>query len=248
MTNSAVKDLLLGIPVYNECRYVEDIIMAVQCYCAHILVVDDGSTDGTLRKLSNFTTVQVIAHSCNQGYGKSIIDIFNYAIEHRYTWVITMDCDFQHEPSHLPRFQERIQKSTADIISGSRYLNGHMNVEHVPKERIEINQRIFDLLNQTLDLELTDAFCGFKAYRVECLKKLSLQETGYGLPLELWIQAAKQQLCVEEIPVPPIYHDPERNFSGELENPEFRLNYYFDILNRNLNLHGYQNTNQISCS
>ena len=145
-------------------------------------------------------------------------------------------------------FYHQIQRRDVNIISGSRYLSKDLAIATIPEERLEINQYITRLLNDILCLKLTDSFCGFKAYNVTCLQKLRLQEKGYGLPLELWIQAAKQQLKIHEIPVPLIYHDPSRNFAGKFENPEVRLNYYLDIINYNLNQHGYKNINQISCT
>lgn len=235
MKNIKIKqNVLLALPVYNERDYVEDIINAVQRYCNDILVIDDGSTDGTLDILKMFTSINLLAHRKNQGYGKSIIAIFNYAIKNRYDWVITMDCDHQHQPSYLPVFCKRIANTLADIISGSRYLEKNSNTDSVPYERLAINRRITRLLNQELKLALTDAFCGFKAYRVRSLKNINLTENGYGLPLELWIQAARNRLDIEEIPVPLIYHDPNRKFAGQLEDPQIRLNYYLDIISRNL--------------
>ena len=247
MKNINIKqNILLALPVYNEREYAKDIINAVQRYCSNILVVDDGSTDGTLDILKMFTSINLLAHRNNQGYGKSIIDIFNYAVTNRYDWVITMDCDHQHQPSHLPIFFESIANTRADIISGSRYLEDHSNTDSVPYERLAINRRITKLLNRELNLELTDAFCGFKAYRVQSLKKMCLSETGYGLPLELWIQASRDRLKIKEIPVPLIYHDPNRNFAGQLEDPQIRLDYYLEIITRNLKPHDNQNCNKIS--
>ncbi len=100
-----------------------------------------------------------------------------------------MDCDHQHQPSCIPLFYNEIEKDDADIISGSRYLDPENNgTAKPPPERVIINKKITILLNQMLNLKLTDSFCGFKAYRVESLKKLKLTENGYGLPLQLWIQ------------------------------------------------------------
>lgn len=82
-----------------------------------------------------------------------------------------------------------------------------------------------------MGIELTDAFCGFKAYRVESLKKLELTETGYAMPLELWVQAACQKLKVVEVAVPRIYLDENRSFGEVLDNADTRLKYYHDVIN-----------------
>ena len=77
-----------------------------------------------------------------------------------------MDCDEQHEPAAIPEFIEAIGQNDADVISGSRYVSEASMVDTPPEERRMINSMITQELNQTLGLELTDAFCGFKAYRV----------------------------------------------------------------------------------
>ena len=89
-------------------------------------------------------------------------------------------------------------------------------------------------LNRTLGFHLTDAFCGFKAYRVEALSRLKLTESGYAMPLELWVQAARAGLKVRELPVPLIYLDATRSFGGSLDDAQARLEYYRRVLARSL--------------
>jgi dolichol-phosphate mannosyltransferase len=83
-----------------------------------------------------------------------------------------------------------------------------------------------------LGLSLTDAFCGFKAYRVCALKKLKLTETGYAMPLELWVQAAYHHLRIVEVPVPLIYLSEERSFGGSLDEAGVRLAHYRTVIDR----------------
>ncbi len=227
--------VLVAIPVFNEVRYVDDILKAVRRYSKKILVVDDGSTDGTSEAVKKQACVQVIRHEKNSGYGQSLIDIFDFARRYKYDWVITLDCDHQHEPSFIPRFNREIDKDDADIVSGSRYLR-RMGCGPLlpPAERVAINRRITDILNKNLGLELTDSFCGFKAYRTAVMHKLELTEKGYRMPLQLWIRARRAGLRIREIPVPLIYHDPRRKFCGVLEDPQVRFNYYMEIIEREL--------------
>ncbi|MCH7729514.1 MAG: glycosyltransferase family 2 protein, partial [Planctomycetes bacterium] len=91
-------------------------------------------------------------------------------------------------------------------------------------------------LNRLLGLELTDAFCGFKAYRVPALKKLRLAESGYAMPIELWVQVAHAELSVIELPVPRIYLEEDRSFGGSLDDATARLEYYYLVLNRSMAL------------
>jgi dolichol-phosphate mannosyltransferase len=85
-------------------------------------------------------------------------------------------------------------------------------------------------LNEALGLELTDAFCGFKAYRCASIKRLTLNIPGYAMPLQLWVQAVHHDLRIREIPVRLIYNDPNRHFGGMLDDPDARLAHYLQVL------------------
>jgi len=85
-------------------------------------------------------------------------------------------------------------------------------------------------LNERFGLNLTDTFCGFKAYRREALAKLRITETGWGMPLQLWVQAARLGLCIKEVGVPRVYLDPNRAFGGVLDDPSERLAYYRSVI------------------
>ena len=115
--------LLIAIPVHNEEKYLEDVLEQVRHYHDQILVVDDGSTDRTPELLAGIRGINVLRHEINQGYGGSLIDAFDWADARGYDWVITMDCDRQHEPQRIPDFIREIASDRWDIISGSRYLN-----------------------------------------------------------------------------------------------------------------------------
>ncbi|MBX7167527.1 MAG: glycosyltransferase family 2 protein [Pirellulales bacterium] len=223
---------LTALPVFNEAAHVDRVLDEVRRYSEHVLVVDDGSTDGTAVLLERRRDVQVVAHPQNRGYGAALKTAFAYAIDHRYEYLVTIDCDGQHEPQRIPRFVQACQQ--ADIVSGSRYLRHYAHDSAPPADRRRINQQVTAELNRRLCLRLTDAFCGFKAYRVEALKSLELTEPGYAMPLELWVQAAFHGLRVIELPVPLIYLDEKRSFGGALDNAMTRLEYYHLVLDRSM--------------
>jgi dolichol-phosphate mannosyltransferase len=106
------------------------------------------------------------------------------------------------------------------------------SIEQVPSDRLSINRTITNELNECLGLNLTDAFCGFKAYRTTALAKLKLTETGYAMPLELWVQAAWHALRISEVSVPLIYLDEKRSFGGALDAADLRLKYYREVIDR----------------
>jgi dolichol-phosphate mannosyltransferase len=106
------------------------------------------------------------------------------------------------------------------------------NAHRAPAERRQINVQITRELNERLGLTLTDAFCGFKAYRVAGLAQLRITEPGYAMPLEVWVQSAHLGFHIVELPVPLIYLDEERSFGGSLDDGGQRLDYYHRVLDR----------------
>ena len=226
--------LLIAIPVHNEQKYVDAVLNKVRRFHSDILVVDDGSTDATPQILARRDDVRVIRHPVNQGYGQSLIDAFRYANEHGYDWVITMDCDEQHEPERIPQFIEAIQSDRWDLISGSRYRGVRTDDDLPPTDRRAINATITRIVNDLFGFGITDAFCGYKAHRVSATRKLTLTEPGYAFPMQLWPQVFKHGLRLAETPVRLIYNDPTRHFGGALDDAGVRLRHYLDVLGREI--------------
>lgn len=233
--------VLIGIPVYNEQRYVTSVLGEVRRYADHVLVIDDGSTDTTPMQLAR-QPVEVIRHAENRGYGRSMQDMLRWAKFDGFDWLITMDCDEQHEPAAIPLFLDRIARGDADVISGSRYLdrsadNGADGTP--PADRKKINGVITSELNERLGMQLTDAFCGFKAYRVEACEAMALDVDGYDFPMQFWVQAVALGLRIEELPIRLIYNDPNRSFGGPLDDPVHRLETYRATMEREMRRQGF---------
>jgi len=208
-------------------------------FCQDVLVVDDGSTDGTRQLLAARSDVSVVTHERNRGYGAALNSAFQYSIDHRYDVLVTIDCDGQHEPQRIPRFVSACRgrsegEKPVDIVSGSRYLKRYVGDSEPPEQRRLINEQIAAELNRRLGLHLTDAFCGFKAYRVEALKRLAITEFGYAMPLQLWVQAVARGMSIVELPVPLIYLEEARSFGGMLDDARTRLRYYCEVLERSI--------------
>lgn len=223
---------LTALPVYNEVRYVDAVLDEVGEHSPEILVVDDGSTDGSSELLAARNDIHVVRHARNRGYGAGLMTAFDFAIRNGYDFLVTIDCDGQHQPQRVPEFAAACQ--AVDIVSGSRYLRQFSGDSPPPIARRQINREITDVLNRRLGLQLTDAFCGFKAYRVDALRRLKLTEPGYAMPLELWVQAVAAGLAIAELPVPLIYLDEARSFGGELDDAATRLRHYYEVLERSL--------------
>lgn len=221
------------LPVYNEAPTVASVLEAVRAtHDGLIVVVEDGSSDATPEVLAGVDGVRVITHERNLGYGQSLIDGFAFALAAGMEAVVTMDCDGQHEPGCIPCFLKALDRS--DIVSGSRYLPDSPVVGVAPPERRDVNQRITERINAATGWQLTDTFCGFKAYRASALTRLRLTEPGYAMPLELWAEAYRAGLRVLELPVARIYFSGDRSFGQDLDDPEHRLDYYVRVWERAL--------------
>lgn len=222
--------ILTAIPVYNEVNHIESVLDRVLKVASDVLVVNDGSTDGTTEILDRRADVMSVHHVSNRGYGAALRTAFEFALDRQYDLVVTLDADGQHDPKLIREFVSA--SANWDIVSGTRYLTEFSQNSDAPTDRQTINRLITHELNQQFGLELTDSFCGFKAYRVGALSRLTLTEDGYAMPLELWVQASQLGFRICEVPVPRIYLDAERTFGGTLDDPDRRLAHYRHVIRR----------------
>lgn len=241
---------LTALPVYNEVAHVSAVLDEVLRFSPDVLVVDDGSTDGTSALLAARVAargdIRVVRHPTNQGYGAALATAFRETLAGPWDVLVTIDCDGQHQPRLIPAFAAAVTScsgdgsvgtgaaghATADIVSGSRYLRRFPGDSEPPAARRRINAEITTEINARLGLQLTDAFCGFKAYARRALEHLHIAETGYAMPLEVWVQAAAACLRIVEMPVPLVYLDLARSFGGALDDAATRLAYYRSVLDR----------------
>jgi glycosyltransferase involved in cell wall biosynthesis len=156
-----VPRFVTALPVFNEAHHVDGVLDEVLKYCDDVVVIDDGSTDGTADLLAKRADIQTVVHPVNRGYGAALVSAFQYAIDHHYDVLVTIDCDGQHEPKRIPEFVDEMCRQGADLVSGSRYLEAFDGDSVPPEQRRAINARITEQLNGLLKLKLTDAFCGF---------------------------------------------------------------------------------------
>ena len=227
---------LVALPVYNDGASVAGVVRGIRDYLpgpeVDIIAINDGSTDATATELLNVPGIAILTHVKNMGYGAALGTAFHHAIVGGYEALITIDADGQHDPVYLTKLLQALEH--CDIASGSRYLRHHEKDTIVPGDRRRINHTITQELNDKLGLSLSDAFCGFKAYRVEALKRLHVTELGYAMPIQLWVQAVREGLSIKEVAVPRIYLDPNRSFGAHLDQAEARLAYYRQVLEREM--------------
>ena len=228
---------LTALPVFNEVAHVTGVLDEVLKFTPDVLVVDDGSTDGTTPLLEAragaAADIRLVRHPVNRGYGAALGTAFRETLAGEFDGLVTIDCDGQHQPRLIPAFVAAAAAAgDRSIVSGSRYLARFPGDSEPPAARRRINAEITAEINRRLGLTLTDAFCGFKAYTRGALNELSVTEPGYALPLEVWVQAAARGITVSELPVPLVYLDEQRSFGGALDDAATRLAYYRRVLDR----------------
>jgi glycosyltransferase involved in cell wall biosynthesis len=230
-------NFLTALPVYNEESHLADVLREVKRYSRHVLVVDDGSSDRTPHLLAETEGIAVVRHRTNRGYGAALRTAFEYTLHQGFDALVTIDCDGQHEPRLIPEIVAVLSGDPgdpADIVSGSRYLKDFEGDKLAPEDRRRINMQVTKQINHCFGLNLTDTFCGFKAYRASALSRFDITELGYAMPLQLWVQAVRHGMKIVEFAVPRVYLDEQRSFGGSLDDAERRLAHYQDVIRREM--------------
>jgi dolichol-phosphate mannosyltransferase len=228
--------MLLAIPVYNEESNLPlffpalfaDLPEAVD----EVLFINDGSSDASPSILEKIKRpgVDIVHHKTNQGYGQAMITAMTEAHRRGHAYLITMDCDRQHRPEDIRRFIDA--DPDIDVVSGSRYLPSSRTCGEAPMDRVQINRRITERLNRRFQFHLTDAFCGFKRYRMQNIDPSLFRERGYAFPMEFWAYAAVERLRIEELAVSRIYTTDSRSFGEDLDRTRKRYHYYLKVLHQ----------------
>lgn len=227
-----MENSLIVLPVFNEEEFLIEFYRELrESYQEEVVFIDDGSTDSSpdiLQSLREEKTY-ILRHPQRKGYGASLITGFRFALEEGFRKIITIDVDLQHNPIHIPNFLKGLEEF--QVVLGSRYLEAK-EYAGVPRERFLINRYISNLIRVLFGIEVTDPFCGFRGYRDIFLKKLFLEETSYGISLEIILDLIKHSTEYLEIPIEISYPNPGRKFLDGLDDPRTRLLYYLEIISR----------------
>ncbi|QUB47846.1 polyprenol monophosphomannose synthase [Prevotella sp. oral taxon 475] len=209
--NNPQSDSIVIIPTYNEKENIEKIIRAVFDLekCFHLLVIDDGSPDGTatiVRRLMDETfegRLFLLERSGKLGLGTAYIAGFKWALERNYEYIFEMDADFSHDPADLPRLYAACHDEGNDVAIGSRYVSG-VNVVNWPIGRVLMSYFASKYVRLVTGFRVHDTTAGFKCYRRRVLATIPLDEVrfkGYGFQIEMKYTAYKIGFKIKEVPV-----------------------------------------------
>ncbi|MBO8467311.1 MAG: polyprenol monophosphomannose synthase [Bacteroidetes bacterium] len=197
------------IPTYNEKENIEKIIRAVFSLEGdyHILVIEDGSPDGTAdivkRLQKDFPErLFMIQRAGKQGLGTAYITGFKWAIAHEYDYIFEMDADFSHNPDDLPKLY-RTCKDGADLAIGSRYCDG-ISVINWPIGRVIMSYYASVYVRTVLNMKVYDTTAGFKCYRRKVLETIDLDNVrmkGYGFQIEMKYSTYRLGFKIVEVPI-----------------------------------------------
>lgn len=209
-TKPDVSKNLVIIPTYNERENAEAIVRKVFSLeeSFHVLIVDDGSPDGTadiIKELQNEFPLQLhlMQREGKQGLGTAYIAGFKYALENGYDYICEMDADFSHNPEDLERLQAECAKGGADVAIGSRYITG-VNVVNWPMGRVLLSYFASKYVRMVTGMKINDTTAGFVCYNRKVLESINLENIrmiGYAFQIEMKFKAWLLGFDVREVPI-----------------------------------------------
>ena len=199
---------LVIVPTYNERENITRLIGSIleQDPRLEILVVDDGSPDGTGEIVEGLmqheTRVHILKRPRKMGLGTAYIAGFRWALQESYDFIFEMDADFSHDPAHLAQFLSAIE--AADLVLGSRYRNGKVTVVNWPIKRLLLSYFANVYARVVTGLPVWDATGGFKCFRRKVLEAIDLshvRSNGYAFQIEMSFRAWRKHFKIVEIPI-----------------------------------------------
>jgi glycosyltransferase involved in cell wall biosynthesis len=192
------------IPAFNARSTIGNVVEDVSRFIRpdRILVVDDGSTDGT-SEAARQTGVATLHRENNGGKGCALRDGFEFIKRWKPDWVVCLDADGQHDPAALPAFQEKAASGRFDLIIGDRT----QDLSGMPRLRRFSNRCSSFLLSLRTGWKLRDVQCGYRALNADALQRLHLRSKRYDIEVEMILRARQLGLRVGWVPVPTVYRN-----------------------------------------
>ena len=207
-----MSDSIIIIPTYNEKENIEKIIRAIFGLEKefHILVIDDGSPDGTAKIVHGLIDTEfhdrlfILERSGKLALGTAYITGFKWALEHGYDYIFEMDADFSHNPEDLPRLYEACSTGKGDVVVGSRYVDGKISVVNWPMGRLMMSYYASVYVRTVTRMKVMDATAGFVCYSRRVLEKMKFDKVkfvGYAFQIEMKYTATRLGFKLYEVPI-----------------------------------------------
>jgi glycosyltransferase involved in cell wall biosynthesis len=210
--------VVAAIPCHNEERFIAHIVGSAAQYVDQVVVIDDGSSDGT-SQAAGAAGARVVQHRANRGPGEAYRSCFEAARSVDADFLVTLDGDGQHSPEELPRVLDPLLAEEADLVIGSRFLNDY----EIPRYRKFGIDVITWLYNLGSEVKVVDAQSCYRGYSRRALDTLTITESGFGFSVELLVQARKKDLVIQEVPVSCIYHPDSHSLNPVLHGGSVAL-------------------------
>lgn len=199
--------IIAAMPVFNEEETIGSVVLSCTPHVDTVLCVDDGSSDSSSR-IARKLGAEVYHHRSNRGYGGALKTIFGTAQERRSQALVILDSDGQHEPSDIPHLLAPILSGEADVVIGSRFVDGG-GAENMPAYRALGIKVITAASNLSSDLNIKDTQSGFRAFGPKALERLNFDHDGMESCLEILNACDDLQLKVKEVPTRIRYDVPK---------------------------------------
>jgi glycosyltransferase involved in cell wall biosynthesis len=190
------------IPTHNESSSIRSLVDDIQRHGIDIIVIDDGSTDDTVRMASQ-TKAVILQNEHNLGKGATLVKGFEYALSKDYEAMITMDGDGQHLPADIPTFLAAAKSQKAGIIIGNRMAM----VENMPRVRIMTNMFMSWIISIISKQRIPDSQCGFRLIRKEVLQTIKLRTKNFEMESEMLIEAGRAGFTIVSVPIKTVYNN-----------------------------------------
>jgi len=211
-----VTNIWIVIPAYNEVRTIGPIVSQLDKRGFRVVVVDDGSKDGTIVNANKFGA-EIIAHSKNTGKGKCLREGLQHALENNCEIVITMDGDGQHNVSDIDKFIEEYKKSGADVILGNRM----HDPRKMPFVRMCTNALMSFIISFFIGEQVNDSQCGYRLISRKAIEDMNLITTKYEIESEIIMEAKRRGLKISSVDIDSIYEGAASQINPFLDTLRF---------------------------
>lgn len=188
------------VPAFNEAGTVASVVTGLRGAVAQVVVVDDGSTDGT-GSMAREAGADVLVHASNRGKGHAVRTGLDRVLADTFTHVLLIDADMQHRPEEAGRLIRAAKTSLADVVIGARVFNR----SEMPASRYHANRIGSRVLSWFVGVPVDDTQCGFRIFRTDALRPLSLNATGFEIETEMLVKVRRRGGQVVSVPVTAVY-------------------------------------------